>query len=180
MNKEMTIKNASDEELNNLLSRLSKEYDIQRLIRDIRRLSTPQELREFMDQSVSTEVPIQDLYHYGVKGMRWGKRKGKTTTADQKTKRSRKKASKSRRTLTDKDIKKRIARLESEKKLKSLTEEDVSPGKALAKRILAKSGEKALSTMATGVMLYATKAAMEQKFDLSEAAKYVAPKPKNK
>lgn len=90
----------------------------------------------------------------------------------------RKQASQNRRNLSDAELKKRIERLQTEKRLKDLTEADLSPGKAAVKEVLANSGKKVATAVVTGATLYAIKSAMTGKFDLSEAASYMTPKPK--
>lgn len=122
------------------------------------------------------------LAHYGVPGMKWGKGKkgSKTLTRDQQVKAKRATASKGRRTLSDKSLNKKIERLQAEKKLKDLTDADIAPGKSVVKRILSASGEKAAKTIVSGAILLAVKTAVSGKFDLEDAAKYLAPKPKSK
>lgn len=123
------------------------------------------------------------LTHWGVKGMKWGKRKGgstQSTSKSDKVKADRKKASKGRRTLSDADLKKRIERIQSEKKLKDLTSSDLAPGRKAISSILSSAGQKTAATVVSGALLYATKAALTKSFSLKEAAAYVAPKPKKK
>lgn len=65
-NTNVSIKNASDEELDQLLMRLNKERQVQSLIADIKRGAQSKEQRKQDDYSVydiSTEVPINTLYH---------------------------------------------------------------------------------------------------------------------
>lgn len=130
------------------------------------------------------------LIHYGIKGMRWGVRRTeaqlaraggkKTLSADEKEKASRKEDAKNRRTLSDSDLKKKIERLKMEKQFKDLTDEDVSPGKKMAADILKSAGTKVLSTAAAGAAAYAVKVAMTKKFDIKEAAGYIASNPNKK
>lgn len=127
------------------------------------------------------------LSHYGVKGMKWGKRNKRTQKESREISKRKKIASK-RRTLSDKEIETYIGRLEKEKKLKSLIEDDLSPGKKVAKQIMSDTGQKVVKTVATGAALYAIKVGIGNKFkasdmkklDWKEAAQYLAPKPKNK
>lgn len=134
-----------------------------------------------------------ELYHYGIKGMRWGVRRSKSTsgpsaspkrtkkmTADEKKKASMRKDVKNRRTLSDADLKKKIERIKSEKQLKDLTNEEIAPGKKFVSDVLSSSGKKVATTLVTGAALYGVKAAMTRKFDIKEAAGYMTPKPKNK
>lgn len=119
------------------------------------------------------------LEHYGVKGMKWGVRK-KKSQRELREEGKRKKLVKNRRNLSDTDLKNYIDRLEKEKKLKTLVEEDLSPGKAVAKRLMSESGQRVLKTVGTGAALYAVKAALTKEFNLKDAAGYLTPKPKNK
>lgn len=128
-----------------------------------------------------------ELLHYGVLGMKWGKRRTKAQlerarqkTEDKAVKKARRQDVKNRRLLSDKDLQDKINRIEKERKLKELTAEDVAPGKKAVSDILASSGKKAATTIATGAILYGVKAAMTKKFDVSDAASYMTPKPKNK
>jgi hypothetical protein len=132
-----------------------------------------------------------EIYHWGIKGMKWGRRRyqnpdgtltpeGKTRYDDREKKKSMRKDVKNRRLLSDADIKKKIERIKLEKELKSLTEDELLPGKKVVSNILSNSGQKVATTLLTGAVLYATKAAMEKKFDIKEMAGYMTPKPKNK
>lgn len=103
------------------------------------------------------------LEHYGVKGMKWGKRKST------KTKTTYKKAPK---TLSDAELKKRIQRLENEKRYNTLNQQHVSSGRAAATEILAGSGKQIARTVATGVGTLLVKNLLEAKFG-SEVAKAV-------
>lgn len=132
------------------------------------------------------------LQHHGIKGQRWGVRRfqnedGSLTKAgkarvsqNSDVKNERKEASKNRRNLSDAELKKRIERMELERKMKDLTDKDVAPGKTFINEVLSSSGKRVATTVLTGAALYATKAALEGKINLKEAAAYLAPKPKNK
>lgn len=131
-----------------------------------------------------------ELMHYGVLGMKWGVRRGKNAsgkrkaskklTADQKERQSRKAALKKRRTMSDAELKKRIERMKLEKEFKNLTQEDIAPGKRFVGEVMSSAGKKVLSVAAAGAMAYGVRVAMTKKFDIKEAANFIAANPNKK
>lgn len=142
-----------------------------------------------------------ELYHHGVKGQRWGirryqpysaksKHKGKyigekniDVNDDQKrikknerkeAKHKRKELVKDRRNLSDEEIRQALSRVQAEKQLKNLVESDVSPGTQAVKQILSDVGKKTLTTVLSGMAIYALSTAISgNKIDrqkLGEAA----------
>lgn len=142
-----------------------------------------------------------ELYHYGVLGMKWGVRRyqnpdgslteaGKKRYADKEVKKARKQDSKYRRTLSDDELKEKVDRLKMEKQLKDLTKEDVSPGKKYVENLLSSSGSKIAGAVLVGVGTYAAKSIVGnpnivkngvklKDINWREMASYI-PKPKNK
>ena len=107
------------------------------------------------------------------------KAKQKTAAArakskDRSTKSGRKAASDVRRHLSDNDIASLTKRLESEKKLKTLIDQDVSPGRTFAKMVMSDAGKRALTTVATGTLLYGAKDAFDKQFDAKEFGKIIS------
>lgn len=132
-NKALTIKGASDEELEALRRRLQNENEVARLIADLRcRSNGSNSYATNPYEGISTEVPIDDLYHseavdevlmhFGIPGMKWGKRKARGSSektpralkaADKKwSKNSSKKIASAMNSLNDdKDFNKAVTKL---------------------------------------------------------------------
>lgn len=136
-----------------------------------------------------------ELFHWGVKGMKWGvrryqnkdgsltprgRKRQKELSADEKERASRKNDLKNRRTMSDAELRKKIERLKMEKEFKNLTNEDINSGKTFVHEIMSSAGKKVLTIAAAGAMAYGVKAAMTGKFDISEAAGYIAANPNKK
>lgn len=113
------------------------------------------------------------LTHYGIKGMKWGVKKGVVnsrmarTSKEGKVRSQRKDAKRRRQTLKDKDLDQLVKRLEQEKKLKNLLDEDLAPGRTATKKLLANAGTKVAGTVAAGVGVWAVKTALEGGFGKS-------------
>ncbi len=102
-----------------------------------------------------------ELYHYGILGMKWGIRRyqnsdGTLTEAGKKRARSaekkaikddRKRASKDRSLLSDKELDTRIKRLEKEKRLRELTEQEVRRSKKYTDDILQNTGKQSVQKL---------------------------------
>ena len=136
---------------------------------------------------------MNELYHYGIKGMRWGIRryqnpdgsrtalgKKRESSRNDKEKKARKADAKNRRTMSDVDLKKRIERMKLEKEYKNLVDEDIAPGKKYIFEILSAIGKKTIPVVAAGALAYGVKVAMTKQFDIEEAAQYIAANPNKK
>lgn len=90
-----------------------------------------------------------ELYHYGVLGMKWGKRRSEAELARARKSRAKNDA----KTLSDDELRKRVNRLQLEQQYSKLTGTDVSKGKQYAKKILAAATVTATATT-TAITLY--------------------------
>ena len=123
--------------------------------------------------------------------MKWGVRRQRSKK-EQKVRDKRSKALKNVRTLSNDDIDSYTNRLSAEKKLKELLREDLTPGRAMAQKVLSNSGQRVATTVLAGAGMYATKVAIEtglgggkkhgkplkEVIKLKDAAAYITPKPK--
>lgn len=147
--KSITIKNATDEQLEAVVQRLRKENEVQILVADLKRRS----LNEFVPYDaalgISTEIPIENLYHFGVPGMKWGIRRrmrgalrrafGKKKKIDNVSEdHSAKEMLKKRKinTLSNAELKKLNERMQLEKQYKELRVSEMSPGKRFVSQVL--------------------------------------------
>jgi phosphotransferase system IIB component len=127
---------------------------------------------------VNSEEAVEEfLEHFGIKGMKWGIR-NQPSKKDQKVRNKRQQISVKRRHLEDGDLNAYITRLNSEKKLKELVDNDLSPGKTIAKKIMSDAGQQVARTVVVGLGVYAIRAAIQKKFDPTEAVSYLKPKKK--
>lgn len=141
-----------------------------------------------------------ELYHHGVKGMKWGVRRKldkvgsavksrvnqkvedyKTTRrlnrAQKEADRRKLKESRYRGTLDNSDLKSKIQRLRDERDLRTLTAEEVQPGRTAAKRIMGQIGTqvvtKVAATAISGAALYGVQAAISGEFNAGKFAEAV-------
>lgn len=143
--KTQSIKGASDKQLYDLLTRLGKECRVQDLIAQLKRRATPRnEFEPYYEQEVSTEAPIESLYHYGVAGMKWGRRKGtskptseqKAAAKREKTLRSPSKLYRNRDKFSQDDIDTAMKRMKWERELRSLSRDEITRGAQYAEALL--------------------------------------------
>jgi hypothetical protein len=137
--KTKTIKGATDKELEELVARLRKEGELQRLISDLKRNSADGYIPYDQGLGISTEAPIESLYHVGILGMKWGRKKGKIkktipTSQEHKTKEILKKKKLSE--MTNAELKTLNERLQLERSYKDLRKSQSSVGKKFVMDLL--------------------------------------------
>lgn len=141
--KTKTIKGATDKELDALIERLGKEVRLQDLVASLKRNGLPNgEYLPYGQSSVSTEAPIESLYHFGILGMHWGRRKAQQPGSDEHERAVglRKKGAAN---LTNAELKALNERMQLEKTFKELKKADISPGKAFVQKTLRDAGSEA-------------------------------------
>lgn len=144
--KTKSIKDSTDDELQRLLSRLRSEVRAQELVRSLKRNSMSDAERYNNDLEVSTEVPVENLYHYGVLGMKWGVRKGSKSSArsaneskDYKT--SRKLKGKKISEMSNDELRTLNSRMQLERQYKDLNPSSTSKGRKIVSQILGTVGK---------------------------------------
>lgn len=112
------------------------------------------------------------LSHYGVPGMRWGKRKGSSgiSRKEQASRDRRIDFAQRRRTISDRDLDGLVRRLEQEKKLRNLVDEDLSPGRTFVAKTIKSAGNKIAPAIAAGTAMYVVRGVITKNWSLSELA----------
>ncbi len=72
-NKNLSISEATDEELQRIMSRLCAERDVEDVIFQLRRNAAKD--NGIKKESIDTKTPINQLYHHGILGQKWGVRR---------------------------------------------------------------------------------------------------------
>lgn len=91
-----------------------------------------------------------ELSHFGVKGMKWGVRKSRTSTVESSPRKKLK--SKEIKSLSDDELRKRINRIQMEKQYKQLTKREQSKGSKVVKDILIGGAKVAAAAYVTKVV----------------------------
>lgn len=172
--KSKSISQMSRKELWEMLSRLRDETEIQRVIRELKRSSGERDTYE-KPFEIDTKTPINQMYHSGVKGQKWGVRRfqntdGTRTSAGKKrdlnrhgeTKekpksedhvKSRQAKAKGSDGLSNDELKKLNERLQLEENYKKLTAEKMTKADSWVKQSVQSAGQQALTEFTKGVFL---------------------------
>lgn len=169
--KSKSISELSRKELWDMMSRLRDETEIQRIIKELKRNSGERDTFE-KPLKVDTATPINQLYHHGILGMKWGVRRyqnedGTRTPAGKKRDRrhgksedhmkSRDAKKKGPDGLSNEDLKKLNERLQLEENYKRLTTEKMEKSESWVKESIRNAGQQAVTDFSKGVMLGAAK-----------------------
>lgn len=174
--KSKSISQLSQRELNRMMTRLSTEREIQQLIKELKRSSGEKETFE-EPFKINTITPIEQLYHHGILGQKWGVRRfqnvdgTRTSTGKKRDRRenrqtnqrsedhmqSRISKSKGSKGLSNAELRKVNERLQLEETYKKLTADDMKQSQSWVKKSLATAGEQALTEFSKGVILGSAK-----------------------
>lgn len=165
--KTKSISELSSRELFKMLERLRGERELQEMIKDLKRNSG--ERATYEDPfKVDTTTPINQLYHYGILGQKWGVRRyqnedGTRTSAGKKRDRRHGKSEDHMKSqsakkkgpdgLSNDDLRKLNERLQLEENYKRLTADKMQKSESWVKKAMTNAGEQALTDFSKGVFL---------------------------
>lgn len=172
--KSKSISELSQEELRNMIGRLGAERELESIIRELKRNSGERDTYEdpFV---VDTTTPIDQLYHHGIIGMKWGKRRyqnedGTRTAAGKKRDRmngrdnraeeyekTRVAKKKGIDRFSNEDLRKINERLQLEDTYKRLTAPQMKKSESWVKQSIQKAAEGAVTDFTKGVFLGSAK-----------------------
>lgn len=171
--KSKSISQLDRKELWDMLSRARDELELQRIIKELKRNSGERDTFE-KPFKVDTTTPINQLYHYGIRGQKWGVRRfqnedGTRTAAGKRRERendsdksddhvkSREAKAKGAKGLSNDELRKVNERLQLEETYKRLTAEKMVKSESWVKQSIRSAGQQALTDFSKGVFLGSAK-----------------------
>ena len=169
--KSKSISELSRQELWDMLSRLRDEVEVQNIIKRLKQNAGERDTFE-KPMVVDTKTAIQQLYHYGIPGQKWGLRRfqredGSRTPAGKKRDNRHGKSEDHMKTqsakkkgpdgLSNEDLKKTNERLRLEQEYKKLTADQITKSESWVKSSLQNAGQQALTDFSKGIMLGSAK-----------------------
>lgn len=113
-----------------------------------------------------------ELYHHGIKGMKWGVRRSRAqlgySSSPRKTKKQAQKVSSKQqrrnemKNMSDAELRNRINRIQMEKQYMQLTEPQLSPGKKFVKDVLTNAAKQTVTNYTAKYMTKGMEALMDQ------------------
>lgn len=173
VDKSKAISDLSADELRRLISRLRDERDAEDLIRSLRRSAGEKDTFD-TPAKIDTKTPVDQLYHYGIIGQKWGIRRfqkpdgtrtpegkkrdaAKEVTPSEDHIKSRESKSKSPEGLSNEELRKLNERLQLEATYKNLTTEKIQKSESFVKKAIKDAGGQALTEFSKGIMLGSAK-----------------------
>jgi hypothetical protein len=165
--KSKSISEMTTEELRRMMGRLRDEREVEEIIRSLRRSAGLKDSYE-NPAKIDTKTPIDQLYHWGIPGMKWGVRRfqnkdGSRTAAGKKREEEKEKSEDYIKTreirkkgsagLSNEELRKVNERLRLETDYKNLTTEKMTKAESFVGAALKKAAGEALSDFAKSVML---------------------------
>jgi len=178
VSKAKAISELSKDELRRLIDRLRDEREAEDIIRSLRRSAGEKDSYE-NPAKIDTKTPVDQLYHYGILGQKWGFRRfqkedGTRTPAGKKREaegevvksedhiKSRENKSKSPEGLSNDELRKLNERLQLESTYKALTTEKIQKSDSFVKKALKDAGGQALTEFSKSVFLASAKLLVKQ------------------
>lgn len=195
--KTKSISELTQKELSDMLGRVRAERELQQIIKDMKWNSGERDSHE-RPLKVDATTPINQLYHHGILGMKWGVRKyqnndGTRTPAGKKRDRtdvrntsksedhmsSRIAKAKTTAGLSNDELRKLNERLQLEETYKRLTADDMKKSQSWVKKALTSAGEQALADFSKGMILGGAKQLVREFSPQFAETAFGMPKKKN-
>lgn len=169
VDKAKSISELSQQELYRLLERLRTEREAEDVIKSLRRNSGERDTFE-KPFKIDTTTPVDQLYHHGIQGMKWGVRRfqnsdgsrtaaGKKRDADREYPKSedhvksREQKQKSPDGLSNEELRKLNERLQLEATYKNLTAEKIQKSESFVQKAIKDAAGSALTEFSKGIFL---------------------------
>lgn len=178
VDKNKAISDLSAQELRKLIDRLRNEREAEDIIRSLRRSSGEKDSYE-KPLIVDTVTPVNQLYHHGIQGQKWGIRRyqkpdGTRTPAGKKRDAinepaksedhiiSRQDKNKAPEGLSNEQLRKLNERLQLEATYKNLTTEKIQKSESFVKKAIKDAAGQALTEFSKGIMFGSAKLLVQQ------------------